>query len=158
MRLFSRRRLRIASLLLGLALVVFWIIPSRSDISGLEKIRKRGYLLWGADAEGGAPYIFPDPRDPATMIGFEVEIADAIAGELGVKARHSQHAWDSLIPALERGDFDIAMNGIEITPRRGEKVLFSQPYYIHAVGMREYAHLFPELRSSTCPSGGEVRA
>jgi polar amino acid transport system substrate-binding protein len=132
MRLFPRRFLRIASLLLGLALVVFLIIPSRSDISGLEKIRKRGYLLWGADAEGGAPYIFPDPRDPGKMIGFEVEIADAIAGELGVIAKHSQNAWDSLIPALERGDFDIAMNGIEITPQRREKVLFSQSYYIYA--------------------------
>lgn len=126
-----RRFLRMTSLLVGLALVLLWIVPSRSDISGLDKITKRGFLLWGADAEGGAPYVFPDPKDPAKLVGFEVDLADAIARELGVTAKQSQNAWESLIPALERGDFDIAMNGIEITAPREEKVLFSRPYYIY---------------------------
>lgn len=99
--------------------------------TSLEKIKERGYILWGADAEGGAPYIFPDPKDPSRVIGFEVDIADAIARELGVSARHSQNAWDSLIPGLKRGDYDIAMNGIEITPQRREEVLFARPYYVY---------------------------
>jgi polar amino acid transport system substrate-binding protein len=94
-------------------------------------IQKRGYLLWGSDAEGGAPYIFPDPKDPSKLIGFEVELADAIAKELGVEARQAQNAWDSLIPALMRGDSDIAMNGIELTPQREKEVSFSKPYYIY---------------------------
>ncbi len=41
---------------------------------GIEEIKKRGYLLWGSDAEGGAPYVFPDPKNPSRLIGFEVEI------------------------------------------------------------------------------------
>ena len=97
----------------------------------LDQIKNRGYILWGSDAEGGAPYIFPDPKDPARMIGFEVDLADAIARELGVTARQSQNAWDSLIPALERGDFDMAINGIEITDQRKGRVLFTSPYYIY---------------------------
>jgi polar amino acid transport system substrate-binding protein len=96
-----------------------------------ENIQKRGHLLWGADAEGGAPYIFPDPKDPSKLIGFEVDLADEIARELGVKAKQAQNAWDSLIPALMRGDSDIAMNGIEITPQREKEVLFSRPYYVY---------------------------
>lgn len=99
--------------------------------SPLERIKKRGYLLWGADAEGGAPYIFIDPKDPKKLIGFEVDIANVIAREMGVEARQSQNAWDSLIPALERGDFDFAMNGIEITPEREAKILLSIPYYVY---------------------------
>ncbi|OGW19466.1 MAG: amino acid ABC transporter permease [Nitrospirae bacterium GWC2_46_6] len=102
-----------------------------SSESSLEKIKKRGYLLWGSDAEGGAPYVFPDPKDPSKLIGFEVDLANAIAKELGIEARQSQNAWDSLIPALKRNDFDIAMNGIEITPQRETEVLFSKPYYIY---------------------------
>lgn len=98
---------------------------------GIEKIKKRGYLLWGSDAEGGAPYVFPDPKNPSRLIGFEVDLANAIAKELGIEARQLQNAWDSLIPALKRGDFDIAMNGIEITPQREGEVLFSKPYYIY---------------------------
>ncbi|MBZ0155831.1 MAG: ABC transporter substrate-binding protein/permease [Alphaproteobacteria bacterium] len=99
--------------------------------SGVETIRKRGYLLWGVDVEGGAPYAFPDPKDPSKLVGFEVDLAGAIARELGVTVRPVQNAWDSLIPALERWDFDIAMNGIEITPQRESRVLFSRPYYIY---------------------------
>src|SRR6059036_3220972 len=37
----------------------------------LQEIRQRGVLLWGADAEGGAPYVYPDPEKPERMIGFE---------------------------------------------------------------------------------------
>ncbi|MEW6088929.1 MAG: ABC transporter substrate-binding protein/permease [bacterium] len=97
----------------------------------LERIKERGSLIWGADAEGGAPYIFPDPGNPEQYIGFEVDLAEAIANKLGVKAKHGQNAWDGLVPALERGDFDIAMNGIEITDQRKEKILFSKPYYVY---------------------------
>ena len=35
---------------------------------GIEEIKKRGYLLWGSDAEGGAPYVFPDPKNPSRLI------------------------------------------------------------------------------------------
>lgn len=119
------------SLFIGLMLIFLMMIPAASDTGSLEKIRKRGYLLWGSDAEGGAPYVFPAPKNPERLIGFEVDIAAAIGRELGVVARQSQNAWDSLIPALDRGDFDMVINGIEITPRREERVLFSMPYYIY---------------------------
>jgi polar amino acid transport system substrate-binding protein len=128
---YVRRYLRIISLLLGLGLLLYWAVPSQSKPGASDAIKKRGYLLWGSDAEGGAPYIFPDPKDPSRLIGFEVDIADAIARELGVKAKQSQNAWDSLIPGLQRGDYDIAMNGIEITSQREQEVLFSIPYYIY---------------------------
>ncbi|MGB9940492.1 ABC transporter substrate-binding protein/permease [Methanosarcina sp.] len=104
---------------------------AQDNNSALDKIQERGTLIWGADAEGGAPYIFPDPENPEKYIGFEVDLADAIANKLGVKAVHKQNAWDGLVPALERGDFDIAMNGIEITDDRKETILFSRPYYIY---------------------------
>jgi polar amino acid transport system substrate-binding protein len=104
---------------------------AQENNTALDKIKERGTLLWGADAEGGAPYIFPDPENPEKYIGFEVDLADAIAKKLGVKAVHKQNAWDGLVPALERGDFDIAMNGIEITDDRKETILFSRPYYIY---------------------------
>jgi len=104
---------------------------AQENNSALDIIKERGTLIWGADAEGGAPYIFPDPENPEKYIGFEVDLADAIANKLGVKAVHKQNAWDGLVPALERGDFDIAMNGIEITDDRKETILFSRPYYVY---------------------------
>ncbi len=126
-----KKNTKIPVLLVAVMIVFCWMTTSRAAENSLEKIKKRGVLLWGADAEGGAPYVFPDPGDPSRLIGFEVDLADAIAKDLGVAARQSQNAWDSLVPALERGDFDMAMNGIEITPQRKERVLFSRPYYIY---------------------------
>jgi polar amino acid transport system substrate-binding protein len=101
--------------------------------SALETIRTRGVLLWGSDSEGGAPYVFPDPANPSKLIGFELDIVDAIAKELGVRHQMVQTAWDSLIPALERGDYDIAMNGLEIIPERLARVLMSRPYYVYTL-------------------------
>lgn len=98
----------------------------------LEKIKSSGVITWGFDAEGGAPYVFHDPMHPSRLIGFEVELVEAIARELGVKVQYFQNAWDSILLSLQRGDFDIALNGIEITPEREQSVLFTRPYYVYA--------------------------
>jgi His/Glu/Gln/Arg/opine family amino acid ABC transporter permease subunit len=86
-------------------------------------------LVWAADAEGGAPYTFPDPRDPSRIIGFEVDLANALAQHMGRKARFVQNQWDGLVPGLERGEYDVVINGLEITPERAEKISFSNPYF-----------------------------
>src|SRR5205823_3283501 len=86
-------------------------------------------LVWAADAEGGAPYTFPDPKDPAHIIGFEVDLANALAARMGRKARFVQNQWDGLVPGLERGEYDVVINGLEITPERAEKIHFSNPYF-----------------------------
>ena len=98
----------------------------------LESIRLRGELLWGADAEGGAPYVYPDPDRPEQLIGFEVDLANALAARLGVKARMVQNQWDQLVPALERGNFDLILNGLEITPENQQRIRFARPYYAYA--------------------------
>ena len=86
-------------------------------------------LVWAADAEGGAPYTFPDPRNPARIIGFEVDLADALAARMGRKPRFVQNQWDGLVPGLERGEYDVAINGLEITAERAQKINFSNPYF-----------------------------
>lgn len=99
--------------------------------SGLERVQRAGVLRWGADAQGGEPYAMEDPERPGQYRGFEVELADALGRELGVRAEFVQNDWSSLIPSLERGgSFDVAMNGMEIIPTRTGRVLFTRPYYL----------------------------
>src|SRR5438270_3075785 len=43
-----------------------------------------------------------------------------------------QNQWDQLIPALERGNFDIILNGLEITADNQQHVALSLPYFIYA--------------------------
>src|SRR5215467_10043686 len=86
-------------------------------------------LLWAAYAEGGASYTFRHPRDPSHIIGFEVDLANALAQHTGRKARFVQNQWDGLVPGLERGEYDVVINGLEITAERAEKINFSTPYF-----------------------------
>jgi polar amino acid transport system permease protein/polar amino acid transport system substrate-binding protein len=95
----------------------------------LARMRARGTLRWGGDMQGGEPFVFQDPQD-GRLVGFEVEIADALARRLGLTAEFVQNDWSMLIPSLERGDFDVAMNGLEVTDARRGRVAFSRPYYV----------------------------
>ncbi len=86
-------------------------------------------LHWGADAQGGAPYVFQDPTNPNVLIGFEVDLAGLLAKKLGMRARPIQGQWDKLLDLLERGDFDIALNGIEVAEEKKRVALLSRPYF-----------------------------
>ena len=94
-------------------------------------------LLWGGDAEGGAPFQLRDPADPERVIGYEVELADALTEVLtrmlgvAVKPQFVQYEWGSLPLGLEKPDFDIILSGYEITPENQAKVAFTRPYYIY---------------------------
>jgi polar amino acid transport system substrate-binding protein len=86
-------------------------------------------LRWGGDAEGGAPFVEADPNDPQKVSGFDVEIAELIARELGRRPEFVQVAFTSLDQSAMRGDFDIGLSGIEDTPARRAAVAASIPYY-----------------------------
>src|SRR3990170_4461358 len=114
-----------------LSIIYFFSTNSFAYQNTLEKIKSSRVLTWGFDADGGAPYVFHDLKHPSKLIGFEVELVEAVARELGVKVQHFQNAWDSILLSLQRGDFDVALNGIEITPDREQAVLFSRPYFVY---------------------------
>src|SRR5215470_18545205 len=86
-------------------------------------------MNWTGDAEKSTPYQFPDPRDPSKIIGFEVDIARSLADRIGKTPNFIQNQWDGLVPGLERGEYEMVIAGLEITPERLEKINFSTPYY-----------------------------
>lgn len=87
-------------------------------------------LRWASDAEANVPFVFHDPADQSRLTGYEYEIAQAIARRLGRPALFVQNDWDGLIPGLQRGLYDMVIDGIEITPEHEQGVLFSRPYYM----------------------------
>ncbi len=98
---------------------------------GLDRVRQRGRLIWGADQEGGGPFVYPDAADPTKLTGFEVEIAEQLASRLGVTAQFAQGQWDKLPDLLNRGDIDIVLNGYEWSQDRSQRFGCSLPYYIY---------------------------
>jgi polar amino acid transport system substrate-binding protein len=127
------RVLAVQAVALLVLLAAGGVTPSRADDSraddSLLQVRARGTLRWGGDVQGGEPYAYQDPNDSSKLIGFEVEIAESLASRLGVRPEFVQNDWSNLIPSLERGDFDIILNGLEVTPVRGARVAFTRPYY-----------------------------
>ena len=69
------------------------------------------------------------PEDPTKLVGFDVEVAELIASELGRTPQFVQVAFAQLDQSAIRGDFDIGLCGIEDTPGRRALVAASVPYY-----------------------------
>jgi polar amino acid transport system substrate-binding protein len=86
-------------------------------------------LQWGADYVSGAPYVYQDPSNPNHLIGFEVDIANAMASLMGVVQKMVEVCYANLEQALLANQFDMVMNGWEKTPDRLKTELFSQAYY-----------------------------
>jgi len=109
--------------------VLAFVAGAAAADDGLARVRARGALRWGGDLQGGEPYVFLDPAGGDRLVGFEVEIADGLARRLGVRAEFVQNDWQNLVPSLERGDFDVILNGFEVTAARRGRVAFTRPYY-----------------------------
>jgi polar amino acid transport system substrate-binding protein len=87
-------------------------------------------LRWGADRAGGAPYIY---GPPGREVGFEVDLANYLAAELGRTAEHVQGDWDTLPATLGRGNIDIVLNGYEYRQQREQDYPSTIPYYLYSV-------------------------
>jgi len=91
----------------------------------------RRELVWGGDAEGGAPFVEADPRDPSRVRGFDVEVAERIVRGLGGdrSAQFLQVQWSNIDQSVERGDFALGLSGVEDTPARRARHAVTVPYF-----------------------------
>src|SRR5262249_29510888 len=71
-----------------------------------------------------------DPNHPDQYIGYEKEMVDARAKAMGRRPEFVASDWETLVSALERGSFDVIVNGLEPTTDRAKQIDFSKPYYV----------------------------
>jgi len=107
-----------------------FLLVSQSTLFAQEE--KPKLFRWGADKTGGAPYLFDDPQ--GKLIGFEVELADYFAKELGRKSEYVQGDWSKLPELLGRGDdIDVVMNGYEFDTKLEAQYPSTRPYYVYTL-------------------------
>lgn len=95
----------------------------------IDKIKKSGKLIVGTAADY-PPYEFYTEKNGKTSIsGFDMEIAKAIAKDLGVKLEIKDMKFDGLLPALKTNSVDMVIGGMAPTEERKKSVDFSEPYY-----------------------------
>ncbi len=91
----------------------------------LDQIKSAGVFKIGTEGTY-APFTFHDAENK--LVGFDVEIGEAVAGKLGVKAEFVEGKWDGLIAGLDANRYDAVINQVGITEARKQKYDFSDPY------------------------------
>ncbi|MBS9776054.1 MAG: basic amino acid ABC transporter substrate-binding protein [Fusobacterium sp.] len=67
--------------------------------------------------------------DKDKIVGFDIELMEAISKEAGFKVEIKDMAFDGLLPALQMKKVDLVIAGMTATPEREKTVLFSNPYF-----------------------------
>lgn len=109
--------------LLALILAVCTALADGED--QLAAIKAKGEIVVATEG-AWAPWTYHDEQ--GNLVGFDVEVAKAIADKLGVTATFAETEWDGIFAGLDAGRYDIAANGVEVTDERAEKYNFTTPY------------------------------
>jgi L-cystine transport system substrate-binding protein len=64
------------------------------------------------------------------LVGYDVEVAEAVAEKLDLDIEFQETQWDAIFAGLEAGRFDVIANQVSINPEREEQYLFSEPYTV----------------------------
>ncbi|MCJ0761939.1 transporter substrate-binding domain-containing protein [Variovorax terrae] len=110
--------------LMAAALLALALHAGAADL--LDTVKQRGTLQ--VALEGTYPPF--NYRENNQLAGFEVELANALAQKLGVKAVFSTSEWSSILAGLQAGKYDVVINQVGITDKRKETFDFSEPYTI----------------------------
>lgn len=97
-----------------------------------EKIKKKGVITMASDPTY-PPFEYYD-TDNTTMIGWDVDMGDAIAQALGLKAKHVPATFATILPGLSSGKYDLGMSTFSITEER-KKIVDFVPYLSGGTGL-----------------------
>jgi polar amino acid transport system substrate-binding protein len=100
---------------------------AQAQDKGIEAIKKKGKLVVGT-ASGYYPFEMVDKKNE--LVGFDVDIAKAIAKGMGVQIEFQNYAFSGLIPALQSSKIDLVIAGMTVTDKRKEVVDFSDTYFV----------------------------
>ncbi|SQC38754.1 Arginine ABC transporter [Klebsiella pneumoniae] len=64
-----------------------------------------------------------------TRLSLDIDLAHALCKQMQAECTFTNHAFDSLIPALKFKKYDAVISGMDITPERSKQVAFTDPYY-----------------------------
>lgn len=101
-----------------------FLAPAQAG-ENLDAIKAAGVLKIGTEGTY-APFTYNDAS--GKLVGFDVEIGEAVAAKLGVKPEFLQGKWDGLIAGLDANRYDVVINQVGITDERKQKYDFSEPY------------------------------
>ncbi len=120
---------KIIALTLAIVMIAVCMTACSAKKLTVADVQKAGKLVIGTSPD------FPPFESLATdgsVEGIEIEIMELICKELGVELEIKQMDFDSVLPGVQTGKFNVGVSGISVTPEREKNTLFSVPYCLAA--------------------------
>jgi polar amino acid transport system substrate-binding protein len=124
MKLITRKvthTLALTALALGMSSLISVSVQARD----LAEIKDDVFEV----ANSGAYPPFSFVNTSGELVGFDVDIAEALAEKMGVEVNIQSSPWNGIIAALAGGRFDACICSMSVTEERQKAVAFSDPYY-----------------------------
>lgn len=113
----------------GLVMLPLLFACSNNQSAGIEAIKSKGKLVVALNPDF-APFEYQKVVDGKNQIvGSDIELAKAIATELGVELELSPMSFDNVLASVQSGKADLAISGVSKTDERSKVFDFSIPYY-----------------------------
>lgn len=107
-----------------LAIITVLSLSIMLTACGGEKVSEDKFIV-GLD-DSFPPMGFRD--ESGEIVGFDIDLAKAVAEEMGMEVEFKAVDWDGVILSLKKGDIDVIWNGLTVTPEREEEINFTSPY------------------------------
>ena len=99
-----------------------------SGSNGENPVKAAGVLRVGTEGVY-SPFSYHDPAT-GQLVGYDVDVARAVAEKLGLKVEFVETPWDAIFAALESDRFDVVANEVTINDERKQKYDLSEPYSV----------------------------
>ena len=119
------------ALIIALCMILALTVLTGCGSSGttLKSVQKAGELVIASSPDFPP---FESLGSDGSVDGIEIEICNLICEKLGVKLKIEQVDFDSVLPGVQAGKFNMGVSGISVTEKRQKNVLFTDPYCLAA--------------------------
>lgn len=120
---------KIIALTLAILMMAVCLTACTPNHATLDSVKKAGKLVIATSPDFPP---FEEKQADGSVTGIEIDILKLICKELGVELVIEEMNFDSVIPGIQAGKYDVGVSGISVTPEREKHMLFSNPYCMAA--------------------------
>jgi polar amino acid transport system substrate-binding protein len=114
-------------------------------LGGCDNRKSDDVIIFGTSADYPPFEFYQDGQ----VVGFEIDLANAIANDLGKRAEFKDMPFSSILLALAKGQIDVALASMTPTKEREEHCAFTKTYYRSVVGVvYKKGSAVPDLKGS----------
>ena len=124
-----KKAIKIFSLVLAVLMLAMCMTGCGKSGKSLKALKKSGELVIATSPDFPP---FEELQSDGSVTGIEIDLLNLICEKLGVKLVIKQMEFDSVVPGIQVGKFDMGVSGISVTPERQKNVLFTDPYCLAA--------------------------